>query len=151
MATSAFGRERTATDAAKKLGQSPGTAKLVAMLIRGFTFCIFLFTVLPAVAQQQISPREPLIVEPEWIRPPRVVFPISAQERGVDQATLVMRCTVLTNGRLTDCDVVAATSGLRSFREAALAGVSRAIVRPAIVEGRPEVTSVTFELRFRVE
>lgn len=121
------------------------------MLIRDFTFCIFLLTASPAFAEQQISPREPLVVEPEWIRPPRVVYPVSAQERGVNQATLVMHCTVLTNGRLTDCDVVAATSDLRSFREAALAGVSRAIVRPAIVEGRAEVTSVTFELRFRVE
>lgn len=121
------------------------------MLIPSFTFCIALVTALPTFAQQQISPREPLIVEPEWIRPPQVVFPIDAQERGVDRATLVMRCTVLTNGRLTNCDVVTATSGLRSFREAALVGLSRAIVRPAIVEGRPEVTSVMFELRFHVE
>lgn len=80
-----------------------------------------------------------------WTDPP---YPDQARQQGIE-GTVVLRLTVMENGRPTNV-TVARSSGHAALDQAALGHVKRARFKPALRDGRPVAMTITFRVKFRL-
>jgi len=87
-------------------------------------------------------------------RPPKVInwtdppYPQQARQQGVE-GTVVLRLTVGTDGAPTDVRV-SKSSGHPALDDAAVVRVRQARFAPALKDGEPVSTSITFKVKFRL-
>jgi protein TonB len=80
-----------------------------------------------------------------WTDPP---YPEQARQQGVE-GTVVLRLTVRADG-VPDGVRVSKSSGHTALDDAAVAHVRRARFAPALKDGEPVATSITFRVKFRL-
>jgi protein TonB len=94
-------------------------------------------------ARAKVPSRPPRVLN--WTDPP---YPEQARQQGVE-GTVVVRLTVRTDGAPSDVRV-SKSSGHAALDDAAVAHVRRARFAPALKDGEPVATSITFRVKFRL-
>ncbi|HEY8573857.1 TonB family protein [Phenylobacterium sp.] len=89
---------------------------------------------------------------PTWVRRPTPadllsVYPVAAYKQGLD-GRAVISCVVSLQGALYDCVVVSEEPAGASFGAAALALTPQLLMKPAMLDGRPVLSSVTIPINF---
>jgi TonB family protein len=108
----------------------------------------------PAVGGEVIvgESRFPSDTDPTWLKKPtsedlRAVFPVKAMARGEDgQATI--NCLVSQQGALFECVTVSEKPAGEHFGDAALALTPQFLMKPALLNGQPVVTTVSIPIKF---
>ncbi|NBB64869.1 TonB family protein, partial [Pseudomonas sp. ODNR1LW] len=95
--------------------------------------------------------RPPVITSVNWSRQPRPEFPERAQERGIEEGTVVLSCTVQPNGSATNCSIVSETPTGAGFGREALSSMRSARFSPGTVDGVAQGGTARFTVRFRLQ
>ncbi|UQV19760.1 energy transducer TonB [Brevundimonas albigilva] len=98
------------------------------------------------------APARPAVVtNVSWSRQPRPEFPARAQERGIEDGTVVLLCTVQANGAPTNCSIVSETPSGAGFGREALSSMRSARFAPGTVDGVAQGGQARFTVRFRLQ
>jgi protein TonB len=92
-----------------------------------------------------------VLSNPDWVSPPRPVFPQKAADAGVEEGLVAMICTAKADGSVAECVIYQETPAGYEFGEAAYAAVRQARVRPRRVDGKAIDSKVSYRTRFRVQ
>jgi protein TonB len=96
-----------------------------------------------------------IITKPNWLRIPtgdqiNREYPARAFRQNVE-GRAVIRCTVMSSGKLTQCHVVSETPEGYGFGAALLKLAKRFVMKPETIDGVPvEGANVTTPMRFRM-
>ena len=94
--------------------------------------------------------RPATITNVSWSRQPRPEFPARAQERGIEEGTVVLLCSVEANGAATNCSIVSETPSGAGFGREALSSMRSARFAPGTVDGVAQGGQARFTVRFRL-
>jgi len=95
--------------------------------------------------------RPSTITSVSWSRQPRPEFPARAQERGIEEGTVVLLCSVQANGSATNCSIVSETPAGAGFGREALSSMRSARFSPGTVDGVAQGGQARFTVRFRLQ
>ena len=92
---------------------------------------------------------------PDWKRLPEAnifmdVYPKRARALGME-GVATMKCHILRNGRLKDCEVVSQTPPDFGFGEAELKLAKYFLMTPQLIDGKPVEAEVAVPIRFQLK
>ena len=102
----------------------------------------------PVATAQEPPPAD--ISRVTWAQHPIPMYPALAAADGIDGGTVILSCTVESDGRASGCTVLSETPEGVGFGDAALASMERARFSPRTVDGAAPNAKVRFTIRFRL-